>query len=127
MNQDLILGIDQCKENLAFIHELMDKKVGIDAPVVLLEHVNELSQIIGMGAQTLASLEYHLDSRKKLVIMSHREAKLPPSIFKQFLEGETAEINSLYKMAERLTAGLVHEIDAARTIISYQKAEFNRV
>lgn len=87
------------------------------------EHGKRLAAIIGMSAETMAQARKALDFRLLLAIKALEGKGYPPSVLLKLAQAECAEEAATYDYADRLNAGITHQLDFYRTVISKYKAE----
>lgn len=117
-----VLSIDICKANLECIQEIVDAKCEQE-PSLLLETLNNISSLLGLCAQTSASLEYHYQVQMSMHLPNALKMKFSPSIQKSYAESCIPELMYLIQLCGRLNSALVHRIDALRSMLSYEKQE----
>lgn len=72
-------------------------------------------------AEMTADAEYHLNRKRGEVARAN--AELPATVLREILAAECAEEQRVWRLAERISAGLVHRIDVLRSQISYEKEQ----
>lgn len=86
-------------------------------------HGKRLAAIIGLSAETMAEAKKNMD-RKLLQAIKQLEGKdYPPSVLLKLAQAECAEEAAIYDYADRLNAGIVHQLDFYRSILSKYKEE----
>lgn len=86
-------------------------------------HGKRLAAIIGLSAETMAQAKKQLDLRLLQAIKQLEGKDYPPSILLKLAQAECAEEAATYDYADRLNAGISHQLDYYRTCISKWKAE----
>lgn len=86
-------------------------------------HGKRLAAIIGLSAETMAQAKKHLDLRLLQAIKQLEGKDYPPSVLLKLAQAECAEEAATYDYADRLNAGITHQLDYYRTCISKWKAE----
>jgi len=111
------------KENLAFIRDAIDKNVtGCDIETIV-EHGKELASLIGLSAECKAMAKRDLEKARVFALASLSGKKITPSVLLKMMDSECAdEIHDL-EYADRLNAGITHQLDYYRTLISLHKTE----
>lgn len=122
MNENLILPVLNCRENMRDIQTRLTAELPQE-PNALMEHLRDLSSLLATSAQTVASLQFHLNNEKLNAVMKAKQAGYSPAMAKVYIEGLTAEIGAEYKLSERQNAAIVHQIEATRSILSFTKQE----
>lgn len=111
------------KEKLDFIRAEIDKDVvGVDIESVV-EKGKAISQLVGLSAECKAEAKKKLESRRLLEVMKLESRKYPPSVLLKLAESACADEIELYEYADRLNAGIAHQLDYYRTVISLHKTE----
>lgn len=119
---NLILPMDSCAQNMQFIQDKVSESISQE-PNHLMEYLQECSSLLGTSAQTVASLQHHMNTEKLFAVEQAKREKYSGNLAKAFIEGRTAEIGALLKLSERQNAALTHRIDAIRSILSFTKEE----
>lgn len=86
-------------------------------------HGKRLAAIIGLSAETMAHAKKQLDLRLLQAIKQLEGKGYPPSVLLKLAQAECAEEAATYDYADRLNAGITHQLDFYRTVISKYKAE----
>lgn len=86
-------------------------------------HGKRLAAIIGLSAETMAQAKKQLDLRLLQAIKQLDGKDYPPSVLLKLAQAECAEEAATYDYADRLNAGITHQLDFYRTVISKYKAE----
>lgn len=120
---NIISPISTCRANLQCIQDTLDEVCPTDAPTRLLTHIGELASLIGLSANTQASLKFHYVSELGTGLIEAKKIGMPPSMMKEYAESRMSELVSNYELSERLNRAMVHKIDALRSCLSYLKAE----
>jgi hypothetical protein len=81
-----------------------------------------LTQLIGLSAECNASAKKILLKRELEVLKSLNPDMSPMKVHK-FVNAECSEEGALLEYADRINSGLVHSIDALRSVISLYKTE----
>jgi hypothetical protein len=77
---------------------------------------------MGLSAETKASAKKLLNLKERIVF-EMMDKKLPPSVQVRILNAECFEENAILEYSDRLNAGLVHNLDTLRSVISLYKQE----
>lgn len=111
------------KEKLDFIRESIDK----DLMGCVIEDVVEqgkcLAQLIGLSAECKAEAKRQLEKARVLAVASLSGRKLSPSVLLKLADSECADQLYNFEYADRLNAGITHQLDYYRTVISLHKTE----
>lgn len=95
-------------------------KQGLDrSPEGLLMELDTRCQWLARSAELEAEAQTLVDYARGNTAEQFPEANA--TRLREILGKECAEENRLYKLAERLNSTLVHQIDAIRSILSYEK------
>lgn len=86
-------------------------------------HGKRLAAIIGLSAETMAHAKKQLDLRLLQAIKQLEGKDYPPSVLLKLAQAECAEEAATYDYADRLNAGISHQLDYYRTCISKWKTE----
>lgn len=86
-------------------------------------HGKRLAAIIGLSAETMAQAKKRMDLRLLQAIKSLEGKNYPPSVLLKLAQAECAEEAAIYDYADRLNAGITHQLDFYRTVISKYKSE----
>lgn len=86
-------------------------------------HGKRLASIIGLSAETMAQAKKQLDLRLLQAIKQLEGNNYPPSVLLKLAQAECAEEAATYDYADRLNAGISHQLDYYRTCISKYKSE----
>lgn len=95
-----------------------------DAPVDEVErHGKSLAAIFGLSAETMAQAKKQLDIRLLKAIQDNQDKGFTPTVLLKIAQAECAEEAATYDYADRLNAGITHQLDFYRSVISKYKAE----
>jgi len=86
-------------------------------------HGKRLAAIIGLSAETMAQAKKQLDRKLLDAIINLESKNYPPSVLLKLAQAECGEESATYDYADRLNAGITHQLDFYRTVISKYKAE----
>lgn len=86
-------------------------------------HGKRLAAIIGLSAETMAQAKKQMDIKLLQAIKSLEGKNYPPSVLLKLAQAECAEEAAIYDYADRLNAGITHQLDFYRTVISKYKTE----
>ena len=108
---------------LKAIRDLVDVDVS-DCDVDDVErHGKRLAAIIGLSAETMAYAKKRLDLRLLQAIKQLEGKDYPPSVLLKLAQAECAEEAATYDYADRLNAGITHQLDFYRSVLSKYKSE----
>lgn len=87
--------------------------------------LHRVASLIGLSAEAKSKARGVLE-RARLIALSKiqkDESKLGATLMSKQMDAMCAEELELYEYADRINAGLTHELDALRTVISLYKVE----
>jgi hypothetical protein len=114
--------IEETKKALNAIRSAIDTDI-IDVDITIQQNkLLTLTQLIGLSAECNASAKKFL-LKKELEVMQALDPELAPSKASKELNARCFEESALLEYADRLNSGLVHSIDAIRSVISLYKSE----
>lgn len=132
MSNSIIIPRDTLKATLQQIQETLSKRYDSSEPTNMLEHLEELSFLLGNSSLAEASARFWLEEKKKVVIAEyvantpHKE-RLQPLMLKEYVISHCAAEAAAYELASSQHSSLVHRIDAVRSALSYLKAEIQNI
>lgn len=110
------------KEKLDSIRVALDADVtGVDIDS-LVEKGKALAQLIGLSAECKAEARQKLEQARLQALIFHRDMK-SPMVQLKMAEAECADQMKDFEYADRLNAGITHQLDYYRTVISLHKTE----
>lgn len=110
-------------EKLESIRNCIDADVtGCDIETIL-EKGKELSQLIGLSAECKAEARKALERRRLIEIQFLQVEKIPPSVMLKMADAQCADELAVFEYADRLNAGITHQLDFYRSVISLHKTE----
>lgn len=111
------------KEKLNSIRTMIDADVcGVDIDSVV-EKGKQLAQMFGLSAECKADARKELELARMAAIIQMEKKQYSPSILLKVADAMCAEELKNYEYADRLNAGITHQIDFYRTVISLHKSE----
>lgn len=87
------------------------------------EHGKRLASLFGLSAETMAEAKKLMDRKLLQMIQGNKGNDYPPSVLLKISQAQCAEEAAVYDYADRLNAGITHQLDYYRTVISKYKAE----
>jgi hypothetical protein len=111
------------KEKLDCIRASIDKDLSNCVIDDVVEQGKRLSQLIGLAAECKAEARRQLERSRVISLASMSGKKLSPSVLLKIAESECSDELFNYEYADRLNAGISHQLDYYRTIISLHKTE----
>lgn len=113
------------KEKLDSIRVALDADVtGVDIESVV-EKGKALAQLIGLSAECKAEARKQLEKGRVMAFASLSTSKLPPSVLLKLTEANCSEELKDFEYADRLNAGITHQLDFYRSVISLHKEELS--
>lgn len=110
-------------EKLKAIRELVEVDLSTEHIDVLEAHGKRLAAIVGLSAETMAHSKKLYQASLLRAIMSLKESGLSPSVMMKTAQAQCGEDEAVMDYADRLNAGITHQLDFYRTVISKYKAE----
>jgi len=111
------------KDKLSSIRALVDVDVtGVDIDS-LIEKGKQLTQMIGLSAECKGEARKELDNARLAAIIQIENKNYPPSVMLKIAEAMCADEAELFEYADRLNAGITHQLDYYRSVISLHKTE----
>jgi hypothetical protein len=106
-------------EELRQIYKRIGQPLSRDV-VGLMDELDDRCQWLARSSELLAEAQAMNDRRRGKE--SEALTELPASLIRERLSGICADESRLLKLADRLNATIVHQIDAIRTILSFEKS-----
>jgi hypothetical protein len=111
------------KDKLDSIRAALDADVkGVDIDS-LVEQGKALAQLIGLSAECKAEAKRQLERARVLAVASLSGKKLSPSVLLKLADSNCADEIYNFEYADRLNAGITHQLDYYRSVISLHKTE----
>lgn len=118
-----IKEVDPLARNLNAIRAALDTNTeGVDIDSVV-ELGKRLSALIGLSAECKAQARKKLDAARLTAINLLNKKDTPPSVMLKTAESMCGEEAATYEYADRLNAGIIHQLDFFRSCISLHKSE----
>lgn len=110
------------REKLEFLRKVMDADV-IDVDIEAVKNKGlELSQNIGLSGECKAEARKNLENAR-LAALKALEGKISPSVLLKMAEASCADQVAMYEYADRINAGITHQLDYLRSVLSLHKEE----
>ena len=110
-------------EKLDSIRGCLDSDtMGCDIETVV-EKGKALSQLIGLSAECKAEARKELEKARVAALTLLQVDGLAPSILLKMVDAHCAEQIAAFEYADRLNAGITHQLDFYRSVISLHKTE----
>lgn len=113
------------KEKLSSIRSLIDTEVKRDNIDAVVEQGSKLSNMMGLSAECKAEARKEFENAKLAAIIQLENKKYTPSVLLKIAEAMCADELEQYEYADRLNAGITHQLDFLRSVISLHKEELN--
>ena len=114
---------DNIEKNLRAIREVLDINTeGIDVSQ-LVEIGKKLASLVGLSAECMAASQRRLQAARLTAIKKLVEQNYSPSIVLKMAEAECGLEVALHEYADRLNAGISHQLDFFRSVVSLHKVE----
>ena len=94
----------------------------------LSERITTLNVYLARSSMLLGEAQFHYDTKQgeeaeKIVKEELKTGiKISPTVFKQLINGRTAQETKILKFTERLNRTITHQIDGVRSQLSYLKS-----
>jgi hypothetical protein len=111
------------KERLTSIRVLIDTDVTKFTIDELKGQGLQLSAMIGLSAECKSEARKELDCARLAALIQIENKKYPPSVMLKIAEAMCSDEFEVYEYADRINAGITHQLDYYRTIISLYKTE----
>lgn len=110
------------KEKLDSIRVALDADVtGVDIDS-LVEKGKALAQLIGLSAECKAEARKKLEQSRLRALLHHQDIK-SPMVQLKLAEADCADEVRDFEYADRLNAGITHQLDYYRSVMSLHKTE----
>lgn len=110
-------------QKLNSIRALIDVDVrGVDIDSVI-EKGKALAQMMGLSAECKAQARKDLDNRMLIALAEIQSKKYSPSVMLRVASAMCADEQAAFEYADRLNAGITHQLDFYRSVISLHKSE----
>lgn len=111
-------------QKLEHLRALIDTSLKELALESVIDHAKEIAANIGLSAECKAQAKRELDEARLFAIRALKgEKNVTPSILLKMADGAIGEKIYQFEYADRLNAGITHQLDLIRSIISYSKEE----
>ena len=113
------------KQKLNSIRDLLDSDVtGVDIDSIV-EKGKKLTQMIGLSAECKAAAKKALELKLRVCIAEIENKGYQPSILLKVAGAMCADEAATFEYADRLNAGITHQLDYYRSVISLYKEELS--
>lgn len=111
------------KSKLNSIRALIDQDIsGCDIDTVI-EKGKALASMIGLSSECKAEAKKNLENRLLIAVHELGSKSYPPSVLLRVANAMCADEAAAFEYADRLNAGITHQLDYYRTVISLHKTE----
>ena len=117
---------DEVKNNLDIIRAAMDEVATIDAPELILDKINNLTNLLGLSGEVYAWTERLYNQKLGELVMMPQFKSLQATDKKMLFASLASEEIMLHSQAERYNKGLVHSLDSCRSMLSFIKEELKK-
>lgn len=105
------------------IRALIDVDItGVDIDSVI-EKGKSLAQMIGLSAECKAQARKELEKKRLMAIAEIQAKDYSPSVMLKVADAMIADELAAFEYADRLNAGITHQLDFYRSVISLHKTE----
>ena len=111
---------EQIKSSLELIQAAIEKPATIDSPTCILEKMEDCVNLLGLSSEVFAWSERLYNEKLGALILAKEFKTLSATDKKMLFASMASEEILLHTKAERLNKGLVHCIDAMRSMLSFK-------
>ena len=116
---------NHCKDMYAKFQECVSKQIDCSDPAQIVEHLGEISGMLGMGAICKATLEYLTDKISVKALMNIKDEEGSANERKVMLAFAIGDCSFYNNLMELLIKEMHYKIEVLRTSLSYCKSELN--
>lgn len=116
---------NHCKDMYAKFQESVAKKIDCSDPNQIVEHLGEISGVLGMGAVCKATLEYLTDKLATKAMMNIKDVECSANERKVMYSFAIGDCSFYNNVMELLIKEMHYKIEILRTSLSYCKSELN--
>jgi hypothetical protein len=116
---------NSCKDMYAKFQESVSKKIDCSDPNQIVEHMTELTAMLGMGAVCKATLEYLTDKLSVKALMNLKDEEGSANERKVMLAFAIGDCSFYNNVMELLIKEAHYKIEILRSSLSYCKSELN--
>lgn len=109
-------------EKLNSIRKIIDMEIVDDIESVM-GKANAISGVIGLSAECKAQAKKQLELARMKAFIELEGRQISPSVQLKMIDAHCSDELAAYEYADRLNAGITHQLDLLRTTISYRKEE----
>ena len=116
---------ESCKEMYAKFQSCLSKQIDCSNPTAIVEHLTELTAMLGMGAVCKATLEYLTDKLSVKALMNIKDEEGSANERKVMLAFAVGDCSFYNNVMELLIKEAHYKVEILRTSLSYCKSELN--
>lgn len=117
------MNLHELQINCKAISSEIDREVSGGDIQGVQDKLMKLSQLIALSAECVTQAKKNYLYKQSEIIKINKDVIMPASILSKKIESDSWEESGMLTYCERLNAGIVHSIDALRSIISLYKTE----
>lgn len=117
------MNLHELQINCKAISSEIDREVSGGDIHGVQDKLMKLSQLIALSAECVTQAKKNYLYKQSEIIKINKDVIMPASILSKKIESDSWEESGMLTYCERLNAGIVHSIDALRSIISLYKTE----
>lgn len=108
-------------DELTMLYQSIKEPISKGNPAGLVDDLDYRCQWLARSAELVADAQYYVN-KKMGEVARKAEVGTAWSVIRAQMESESADEVRLLKLAERLNATLTHQIEAIRSVLSFEKA-----
>jgi hypothetical protein len=116
---------NSCKEMYAKFQESVSRQIDCSDPNSIIEHMTELTAMLGMGAVCKATLEYLTDKLSVKALMNIKDVEGSANERKVMLSFAIGDCSFYNNVMELLIKEAHYKTEILRSALSYCKSELN--
>lgn len=116
---------NECKNMYAKFQESVSKQVDCSNPTAIVEHLTEITAMLGMGAVCKATLEFLTDKLSTKALMNIKDVEGSANERKVMLAFAVGDCSFYNNVMELLIKEMHYKCEILRTSLSYCKSELN--
>lgn len=111
------------KDKLDSIRQAIDTDLSSVVIDDLVEHGKMLASLIGLSAECKAEARKNLENARLIALKSLMHDKISTNVLLRMADAVCSDQIYEYEYADRLNAGITHQLDYYRSVISLHKVE----
>ena len=116
---------NRCKDMYAKFQESVSKQIDCSDPNAIVEHMTEITAMLGMGAVCKATLEYLTDKLSVKALMNLKDEEGSANERKVMLAFAVGDCSFYNNVMELLIKEAHYKTEILRSALSYCKSELN--